>query len=710
MQEKIIVFPEPSPGNREHRAIHNLPPSFTPLIGREQEVLAACALLRRPEVRLLTLVGTGGVGKTRLGLAVAQVLLDDFADGVSFVSLATVSVPALVLAAIAQALDLWDVGDLPLEEQVRAVLSDRHLLLLLDNFEHLLEAAPQLLALLASCPHLSMLVTSRAALHLSGEQEFPVPPLALPDLAHLPEPQTLAQRASVRLFVLRAQAVQPAFELTEANARTIADICVRLDGLPLAIELAAARSKLLPPQALLKRLEHRLSVLTGGCTLEAAEVVCQQDSNQSSRVLEGVASLLDKSLLQQTAREGEEPRLIMLETIREFGLEQLHQQRELEAARQAHARYYLRLSETAGPHLLGPDQLLWLARLEQDLDNLRAILQAAAPGKAEEVELALRLAGALRLFWTSQGYLREGRDVLERLLADTSRAIATPIRLKALNALGVILWAQNDAHRLAQVADEALALAREQGDRVPLTIAMMQRGTAMMLGRGDYTAAQACLEEALDEARALGDLFTLVSALMSLGRLAEYQQDSRRAVPWFEEGVALCRAVGAKGLMATVQILFAQTELSLGHAARAQTLLEESLGIYQEFGNIPAIALIFNMLGRLALQQGELRQAEEFLTESDRLAREVGDQHNLALRSRLLLAGMAALQGDYATARLRYEEGLATTLALGHMSLIASGLKGLGCVAAAQGLHTRAAVLWGTAEPLRKRSMTAWWS
>ena len=745
MQDNIIVFPEPPPGNREHRAIQNLPPSFTPLIGREQEVEAACALLRRPDVRLVTLVGTGGVGKTRLGLAVAQVLLEDFADGVCFVSLAPVSDPARILAAIAKALGLWEIVALPLEEQVSAALRDRHLLLLLDNFEQVVEGAPQLASLLASCPRLSMLVTSRAALHLSGEHEFPVLPLMVPDLTQLLSPETLVQRASVRLFVLRTQAIQPAFHVTPANSRAIAEICVQLDGLPLAIELAAARSKLLPPQALLKRLKHRLDVLTGGardlptrqqtlrntlqwsydllsqeeqrlfrwlaifvggCTLAAAEVVCPHDSTQASHVLDGIASLLDKSLLQQTAHEGEEPRLLMLETIREFGLEQLHQQGELEAARRAHARYYLQLVETAEPHLLDPDQLRWFARLEQDLDNLRAILQAGVSGGAEEVELALRLAGALRLFWPSQGYLREGRDVLERLLADT-RAIAAPMRLKALNTLGVILWSQNNAHRLAQVADEALALAREQGDRVPLTIAMIQRATAMMLDRGDYAAVQAYLEEALTEARALGDLFTLVSALMSLGRLAEYQRDAKLAVPWFEEGLALCRAAGEKVLMSTVQILFAQAELSLGHAARAQALLEEALSIYQEFGNIPAIALIFNMLGRLALQQGALDKAEEFLTESERLARQIGDQHNLALRSRLLLAGLTALQGDYTTARLRFEEGLATALALGHTNLIASGLKGLGCVAAAQGMHAWAAVLWGSAELLRESRSVA---
>ncbi len=732
---KIVFIPQ-----KERASKHNLPIQPTPLIGREQDMESARRLLQRPDVCLLTLTGTAGVGKTRLGLQVVMEMLDGFSDGVFFVPLAPLRDPAFVVPTIAHRLGLTESGSQPLLELLKTTQHDKQRLLLLDNFEHVIPAAPLLSELLEACPAVKLLVTSREVLRLRAEHQFIVPPLAISDPKHLPDDQSLAHVPAVKLFIQRAQAIKSDFQVTADNAATIAEICLRLDGLPLAIELAAARIKLLSPHQLLSRLEHRLDVLTsgaqdlperqqtlrntlqwsydlltereqrlfrwlsifvGGCTLEAAEAVFRAGGDQVSSVLEGVASLLDKSLVQQTEREGEEPRLVMLETLRAFGLDCLERQGELEAARQEHARYYLALVEATEPHLFGPEQLLWFDVLERELDNLRAILRAFTTGGEEKVELALRLVSALRVFWCGRGgYLREGRNVLERLLAQAG-AIAAPVRLKALNAVGLILWIQSDMRRLEQIADEALALARDQGDQRIMAEAMILCGTVMMLDRRDYAAAQACLEEALTSARTLRDRSILVWALTSLGRLAWYQQDAQRAIAWFEEGLIECRAIGEKVWMSVVLAALARAELSQGHAARAQTLLEEDLTICRSFGDNWGIALNLSLLGRLAFQQGEISQAEAFLTDGARLASEVGDQRNVA-QSRLLLAGLAALQGDYAVARQWYEEGLAVALDITYTSLIASGLKGLGCVAAAQGLHTWAAVLWGTAEPLRE--------
>src|SRR6266571_7626136 len=466
--------PRASFAGSEHAPPHTLPAQLTPLIGREQEIALACTLLRRPEVRLLTLTGTGGTGKTRLGLQVAAELSDLFTDGVYFVNLAPLSDPTLVVSSITQTLGLREVAGQPLLEHLKRELQQKQLLLVLDNFEQVVSAALQVADLLAASPKLKVIVTSREVLHVRGEQEFPVPPMAVPDPAHLPDMVALAQYEALALFIQRAQAVKPDFQVTPANARDIAEICVQLDGLPLAIELAAARIKLLPPKALLARLSERLAVLTsgphdaparqqtlrntiawsynlleaqeqrlfrrlsvfvGGCTLEAIEAVytALETSTSTMSTLDSVAALIDKSILQQTEQEGVQPRLVMLETIREYGLEALTASGEMEVIRQAHALYYVTLAEKAEPELGGQQQAEWLERLEREHENLRAAMQWSleAGEDGHSREMALQLGGALRRFWIVHGHWSEGRNFLERALAE-SKGVPASVQVKAL--------------------------------------------------------------------------------------------------------------------------------------------------------------------------------------------------------------------------------------------------------------------------------------
>ena len=457
---------------------NNLPLQATPLIGREREVEAVCGLLRSPETRLLTLLGPGGTGKTRVGLQVAAELVDDFEDGVFFVPIAAITDPTLVAPTIARVLGLSEGGARPAEELLEGYLRDRQTLVLLDNFEQVLEAAPVVDRLLSTAAGLKILATSRTPLGLYGEYEFPIPPLSLPDPESLPPLENLTEYAAVRLFVERASAVRPDFSLAEDNAPAVVEICERLDGLPLAIELAAARIKLLPPQVLLDRLGNRLKILTGGArnlperqrtlrnaiewsyelldegekmlfgrlgvfssgaTLEAMEAVCDAEGDLPTDVFEGASSLLDKSLLRQEEGAGGEPRFLMLETIHEFADEKLEGSWEAEAVRRSHAEYFLALAEGAEPMLWGAEDAAWLERLEQEHDNMRAALSWAIGH--EEGELALRVGAALRWFWYMEGYYGEGRRWLEAALGMDWGAAAAEARARALEGVGWLAYA-----------------------------------------------------------------------------------------------------------------------------------------------------------------------------------------------------------------------------------------------------------------------------
>jgi predicted ATPase/DNA-binding CsgD family transcriptional regulator len=725
---------------------HNLPEQLTPLIGRAQEIQAVCTLLRQPGVRLVTLAGTGGVGKTRLGLQVASDLLIDFADGVSFVPLAPISTSELVVAAIAQTLGVKESGERSLFDLLKAHLQDKHLLLLLDNFEQVVQAAPQLAELITLCPHLKLLVTSRAVLHIRGEHEFPVPPLALPNLAHLPESETLLQYAAVALFLQCAKAARPDFQVTPANTRVIAEICVHLDGLPLAIELAAARIKLLPPQALLTRLGHRLQVLTSGardapirqqtlrntlawsydlldaeeqrlfrrlsvfvrgCTLEAVEGLYTALGKMPADVLDGVASLMDKSLLRPVGQEGEESRLLMLATIREYALEALAASGEMESTRRAHASYCLALAERAELELGGSQQAAWLGQLEREHDNLRAALrwsleQAGDEGAMEDersMEIALRFGGALQEFWRVHGHISEGRTFLERALA-ASEGIAAPVRAKALIAAATLAFNQSDYDCTEMLCQESLALYRELEDQPGIAHSVYFLGNVAWT-RGDTPTARSLLAEALALARATDDEERAAYSLFSLGLVASSQGEYARARALFEESLAIHRQLENKrGIAHTLSQLAQVLLVSQSDQASAPSLLDECLVRSQEIGFKEGIAASFWLSGQVALSQGELATARSLVEKSVALYKEMGHRYGTA-ESLSALGKVLASSGDYAAAYARYEESLAISGEMGEKWVIAACLVGLGEVVAAQQKLAWAAQLWGAAEAVR---------
>lgn len=733
----------PSTTTREE-PLWKVPTFLTSLVGREREIAEVCKRLMEPGVRLLTLLGTGGIGKTRLCVEAATRLRHRFAHGVCFVGLAPIRDPEQVLPAIARELDVRETAEQHLRVQVQAALREKHLLLLLDNFEQVAAAAALIEELLVECPSLKIVVTSRAVLHLQAEHLLPVPPLALPDLAHLPALQVLSQYEAVACFVQRAQTHLPTFSLTEANAGAVAGVCVHLDGLPLALELAAARIRLLSPQALLARLAQRLTVLksgslttperqqtlrqtlqwsyellspeeqrlfrrlavfVGGWTLEAAEVVADAGRPTDSAglsVLDGVESLLDKSLLLQVER-GEEPRLHMLMMVREYALECLASSGEEQITRRAHAAYYLALAEeTESRNGNAQQQAMWLEQLEREHENLRAamrwFLEQAEAGQS--YELALRLGGALRQFWLVHGHYSEGRSELSRALVG-SEGVAASIHAKALSAAAHLAVKQGDYDQAGTLAEESLRLYRELGDSAGIALSLSLLGSVAWL-RGNYAAARSLIEESLALWREAGDQENVAWSLFNLAILLIEQGDYSRGRGLVEEALRMHRELGnKKGIAASLLRLAWVIYYVQGDPATERSLLEEGLALFRELGDKDSTGDTLQMLGWVVLQQGELALARALAEESTILYREVGARVGIA-ESYMLFARVAALEGNHLAARTRYEESLALLREEGDKWDMAFGLEGLASVVAAQGSPTWAAQLWGAAEALRE--------
>jgi predicted ATPase/DNA-binding CsgD family transcriptional regulator len=719
---------------------NNLPLSLTSLIGREQELQEMKALLECPDVRLLTLTGTAGVGKTSLALEVARELEHDFVDGVQVIFLAPLSDPAFVIPTIAHTLGLTENASQSLLELLKSSQRNKQQLLLLDNFEQIISAAPLLSEMLEACPDLKILVTSREVLHLRGEQQYAVPPLTLPDPKHLPDRQSLAHVPAVNLFVQRAKAITAVFLLTTDNATTIAEICVRLDGLPLAIELAAARVKLLAPQALLTRLDHRLLVLTGGArdlperqqtlrttiqwsydllseeeqrlfrrlavfaggfTLEAVEAMYRALGEDAIPVLDGVASLLNKSLLQHMEQRQGEPRLMMLETLREYGLEALTASEELETIQQAHAAYYLGLAEEAEPEWEGPKQVAWSKRLEQEHDNVRAAMQwSLERGETSyDWELALRLGGALRRFWQVRGYLSEGRVFLERVLSG-SVGIVSAGHVKALIAMGHVAVVQDDYDRVESACQESLPLCQKLGDTWNTARTLYLLGWVAWL-KGDLAEARPLMEQTLALFKQVDDKSFIAWSYMYLGIIAGRQGNYAEGRLFFEEGLARQRELGNKRGTAFCICGFAQMLLaSQDEAAVVRPLLEESLSLFREIGDKWGVASASMLQGQVALQQGDVTTARSLAEVSVQLCREVGHRWFLS-QALTVLAKVAETEHDQLMACTLYQESLDVAREIGDKVLIALGLEGLAGVVGTQGEPVWATRLWGAAAALR---------
>ena len=666
----------------------NLPAQSTPLIGREREIASALALLRKPDVRLVTLTGPGGVGKTRLSLQIAADLLGEHEQGVWFVELASVTDPGLVLPAIANVLSVKDSTDRPIVEALGEHLRHLHLLLVLDGFEHAVNAATLIVDLLRAAPRIKILVSSREVLRVTGEHQYPVPPLDLPDVRRRQTAAMLVQYEAVALFVQRAKAAKADFDITEQNAAAIAAICVRLDGLPLAIELAAARSRVLAPQALLERLTSRLKVLTGGArdrparqqtmlgaigwsydqlsedeqrlfwrlgvfvsgwTLGAAEQVCGE--GLALDTLSGLESLLDKSLIRHT--EARDTRFSMLEVIREFAAEKLAESREAETIHNRHLTHILAFTQRAGSESDGEHEAEWRMRVREESDNIRTAVSWALADSNPEA--AVQIASSIWPYWDMFGWLDEMHAWMGR---SASAALPPALRAAALRLQGVFT---NDPSEKKACWETALRLYRALGDQNGIGRCINNLGY-LARSAGDYAAAGSLFEESLRMARASGDTLSVVFPLVNL----------------------------------------ALNALFLGDFAGSEAYLDQHQTAIQAAGSVSGMAENKRLRGYVALRQGRYPLARKLLQEAVEIARS-GDDVSLLARCHVHQGYLALREGSTAEAYTLLADGLRGFHESGASEGVQLALRGLAALAGVQRRSERAAQLFGAAEALRER-------
>ncbi|MFN0070606.1 MAG: ATP-binding protein [Chloroflexota bacterium] len=648
---------------------NNLPSQRTSLVGREREIALARDLLVERGVRLVTLTGPGGVGKTHLALQLGAELLHEFSDGAFWVPLATISDPAMVFPAIAGVLGVREAVGVSSFDSVVNALRDKHLLLILDNSEQVVSVATDVAALMAACVHVHVLVTSRALLRLYGEYDVPVNPLAVPPARRAPSLEELMQYDAVNLFADRARAVRPEFHVTEGNADAVSELCRRLDGLPLAIELAAAQVRLLTPQATLARIDRsqgssqqlrvigqgprdvparhqslianiawsydlldeaervlfrRLAVFVGSCGFDAIERVCAGDTALDP--LDILAALVDKSLVRVDGSSGE-PRYRMLETIRVFALQKLAESRELEHIRNAHRDYFLSVGDYAEQHWWGPSQAELLVQLEREQDNLRAALRWCLD--QNQIEVGLHLASSVWRFWEARGRLREGREWIERLLALAESGVSDSVRARALSGLGILAFRQGDYTVAQSSQEQSLNVRRALGTVSGIAMSLSHLGDiARQLG--DLDRARTQYQESLDLRRSIGYRTGVAISLSKLGLIARLDGDLKLAEDLFEESLQIHRAVGNRSWEAATLNYLGRVAFYQHDAIRARALHSESLEIRRETGEAWEMAMALCHLGDAELKIGDLDRAQAALVESLHHWNELGDSWGVA--------------------------------------------------------------------------------